>query len=197
MDENMLEEIEKYAKTNNIPIMENEGIDFLTNYIKEKNVNTILEIGSAIGYSAIKMALIDKNIKIVTIERDEMRYNEAVKNINKFELNNQITIINNDAFEVELKDKFDLIFIDAAKSQSTKFFLKFKENLKENGTIITDNIYFHGLTYSNDIKSRNLRQMTRKIREYVEFLKNNNEFKTEILEIGDGLALSTRNITED
>ena len=184
MDENMLEEIEKYAKTNNIPIMENEGIDFLTNYIKEKNVNTILEIGSAIGYSAIKMALIDKNIKIVTIERDEMRYNEAVKNINKFELNNQITIINNDAFEVELKDKFDLIFIDAAKSQSTKFFLKFKENLKENGTIITDNIYFHGLTYSNDIKSRNLRQMTRKIREYVEFLKNNNEFKTEILEIG-------------
>jgi len=197
MDENMLEEIEKYAKINNIPIMENEGIDFLTNYIKEKNVNTILEIGSAIGYSAIKMALIDKNIKIVTIERDEMRYNEAVKNINKFELNNQITIINNDAFEVELKDKFDLIFIDAAKSQSTKFFLKFKENLKENGTIITDNIYFHGLTYSNDIKSRNLRQMTRKIREYVEFLKNNNEFKTEILEIGDGLALSTRNITED
>lgn len=197
MDENMLEEIEKYAKTNNIPIMENEGIDFLTNYIKEKNVNTILEIGSAIGYSAIKMALIDKNIKIVTIERDEIRYNEAVKNINKFELNNQITIINNDAFEVELKDKFDLIFIDAAKSQSTKFFLKFKENLKENGTIITDNIYFHGLTYSNDIKSRNLRQMTRKIREYVEFLKNNNEFKTEILEIGDGLALSTRNITED
>ena len=193
----MLEEIEKYAKTNNIPIMENEGIDFLTNYIKEKNVNTILEIGSAIGYSAIKMALIDKNIKIVTIERDEVRYNEAVKNINKFDLNNQITIINNDAFEVELKDKFDLIFIDAAKSQSTKFFLKFKENLKENGTIITDNIYFHGLTYSNDIKSRNLRQMTRKIREYVEFLKNNNEFKTEILEIGDGLALSTRNITED
>ena len=197
MDENMLEEIEKYAKTNNIPIMENEGIDFLTNYIKEKNINTILEIGSAIGYSAIKMALIDKNIKIVTIERDEIRYNEAVKNINKFELNNQITIINNDAFEVELKDKFDLIFIDAAKSQSTKFFLKFKENLKENGTIITDNIYFHGLTHSNNIKSRNLRQMTRKIREYVEFLKNNTEFKTEILEIGDGLALSTRNITED
>ena len=188
----MLEKIELYAKENNIPIMEKEGIEFLINYIKEKNVKNILEIGSAIGYSAIKMALINENIKVVTIERDEIRYKEAVKNIDNFKLNSQINIINDDAFNVELTDKFDLIFIDAAKSQSTKFFLKFKDNLDKKGTIITDNIYFHGLTYSNDIKSRNLKQMTRKIREYIEFLKNNKEFKTEILEIGDGIAVSTR-----
>lgn len=188
----MLEKIELYAKKNNIPIMEKEGIEFLINYIKENNIRNILEIGSAIGYSAIKMALVDKNIQITTVERDEIRYKDAVKNINDFKLDSQIKIINDDAFNVELTDKFDLIFIDAAKSQSTKFFLKFKENLNDNGVIITDNIYFHGLTYNNEIKSRNLRQMTRKIREYIEFLKNNVEFKTEILEIGDGIAVSKK-----
>lgn len=188
--DNVLEKIEKYAKRENIPIMEKSGIEFLINYIKENNIKNILEIGSAIGYSAIKMAVISKEIKITTIERDKNRYDLALKNISDFNLNDQITIINDDAFNVELNDKFDLIFIDAAKSQSIKFFEKFKINLKSKGTIITDNIYFHGLTYNENIKSRNLRQLTRKIREYVEFLNNNNEFETEIIMIGDGIAIS-------
>lgn len=188
----MLEEMENYAKQYNIPIMEKEGIEFITKYIEKNNIRNILEIGSAIGYSAIKMALVNENIKIITIERDKERYNEAIKNIDKLKLNNQIRIFNKDAFEIDLEDKFDLIFIDAAKSQSTKFFLKFKKNLTNEGTIITDNIYFHGLTYKEDIKSKNLRQLTKKIREYVEFLKNNQEFYTEILDIGDGIAISKR-----
>lgn len=187
---NVLEKIENYARVENVPIMEKNGIDFLTNYIKENNIKNILEIGSAIGYSAIKMALISKDIKVTTIERDKNRYDLALKNISDFDLNDQITIINDDAFNVDLNNNFDLIFIDAAKSQSIKFFEKFKINLKSKGTIITDNIYFHGLTYNENIKSRNLRQLTRKIREYVEFLNNNNEFETEIIEIGDGIAIS-------
>ena len=187
---NVLEKIENYARVENIPIMEKSGIDFLTNYIKENNIKNILEIGSAIGYSAIKMALISKDIKVTTIERDKNRYDLALKNISDFDFNDQITIINDDAFNVDLNNNFDLIFIDAAKSQSIKFFEKFKINLKSKGTIITDNIYFHGLTYNENIKSRNLRQLTRKIREYVEFLNNNNEFETEIIEIGDGIAIS-------
>ena len=79
-----IEELEEYAYKNNIPIMQKDGIDFLTNYIKENNIKNILEIGSAIGYSAIKMALVDSSIKVTTIERDEERYLEAVKNIKKF-----------------------------------------------------------------------------------------------------------------
>ena len=117
-----LEEIEKYAKDNNIPIMQKDGIIFLTKYIKENNIKKILEIGSAIGYSAIKMALVNENIKITTIERDPIRYKEAVKNIDNFNLNNQINIILNDALNTEIKDKYDLIFIDAAKAQNIKFF---------------------------------------------------------------------------
>ena len=119
---NTINNIEEYAIKNNIPIMEHDGIEFLIEYIKKNNIKSILEIGSAIGYSAIRMALIDKDIKVTTIERDVKRYEEAVKNINDFNLNNQINIILDDAFNVELDKKYDLIFIDAAKSQYIKFF---------------------------------------------------------------------------
>ena len=112
----MLENIEKYAKEYNIPIMQKEGIEFLTDFIRKNNIKKILEIGTAIGYSAIKMALVDQNIEIVSIERDDERYEEAVKNVKLFNLENRIKLINQDAFDVELNDKFDLIFIDAAKA---------------------------------------------------------------------------------
>ncbi len=188
----MIEEIEKYAKENNIPIMLPDGILFLTNYIKENNIKRILEIGTAIGYSSIRMALIDKNIHVTTIERDKERYEEALKNIKSFNLENQIDVIFDDAFNIELSDEFDLIFIDAAKSQSIKFFEKFKSNLSINGTIITDNINFHGLTKEKVIKNRNTRQLVRKIREYVEFLENNQEFTTYFIDDGDGISISKR-----
>ena len=186
-------ELEEYAKKNNVPIMQPDGIKFLKNYIEKNNIKNILEIGSAIGYSAICMAKLNKEIKVVTIERDLERYNEAVKNIKKFDFEDQITIINDDAFNVDLDSKFDLIFIDAAKSQSTKFFLKFQKNLNSKGTIITDNINFHGLTYAIEVKNRNTRQLVRKIREYVEFLKENRDFTTTIVDDGDGIAISVKN----
>ena len=186
--------IEKYAKDNNVPIMLPDGIEFLLNYIKENNVKTILEIGTAIGYSAIRMALISGDIKVTTIERDIDRYNEAIKNISDFSLENQINVIYADAFDVDLSEKFDLIFIDAAKSQYIKFFEKFKYNLNETGTIISDNLEFHGLVENkeNVSLSRNVRGLVRKINEYVAFLKDNGEFKTDFYSIGDGIGVSVR-----
>lgn len=185
-------ELEKYALENNIPIMMKDGIEFLTNYIKENNITNILEIGSAIGYSAIRMCLVNDDVKVTTIERDIKRYNEAIKNINEFNLNDRITIINDDAFNVELNDKYDLIFIDAAKSQYIKFFEKFKLNLKGNGVIVSDNLDFHGLVNKdiNEIESRNVRGLVRKLNTYIEFLKNNEEFETTFYEIGDGISIS-------
>ena len=187
-------DIEKYAKDNNVPIMLPGGIEFLLNYIKENNVKTILEIGTAIGYSAIRMALISSDIKVTTIERDIDRYNEAIKNISDFSLENQINVIYADAFDVDLSEKFDLIFIDAAKSQYIKFFEKFKYNLNETGTIISDNLEFHGLVENkeNVSLSRNVRGLVRKINEYVAFLKDNGEFKTDFYSIGDGIGVSVR-----
>ena len=118
-------EIKEYAKENNVPIMLDGGMDFICNYIKENNIKSILEIGSAIGYSAIRFASINNDITVTTIERDVERYNEAVKNIKNESLENRITIYNDDALVFTTNDKFDLIFIDAAKGKNIDFFTKF------------------------------------------------------------------------
>ena len=188
-----LTEMENYAKENNVPIMEKEGIEFLENFIKENNSKSILEIGSAIGYSAIKMALIRDDIHITTIERDKERYDIAVNNINKFNLQDRINIINDDALDIELIDKYDLIFIDAAKSQYIKFFEKFEKNLNTNGVIVSDNLLFHGLVEDESkTNNRNTKQLVRKIRKYIEYLKDNPNYKTTFYELGDGVAISIK-----
>ena len=187
-----IQQLEEYAKKNNIPIMMKDGIEYLKEYINKNNVLNILEIGTAIGYSAIQMCL-DSNAKVLTIERDIDRYNIALKNVFDFNLNDRIKVINADALDIDVNGKYDLIFIDAAKSQSIKFFEKFKSNLNDNGVIITDNLNFHGLTHTKEkIESRNVRQLVRKINNYIDFLKDNKEFETIFLDIGDGISISKR-----
>ena len=119
----LIKEMKEYAEDNNVPIITDEGINYIRNYIKENKIKRILEVGAAIGYSSILMALTDEEITITTIERDEKRYLEAVKNIKKFHLEERITLLYKDAFDVELDEEFDLVFIDAAKAQNIKFFL--------------------------------------------------------------------------
>lgn len=183
--------IEKYAEEHNVPIMEKSGIKFLTKYISENKVRNILEIGSAIGYSAIKMALVDDKIKVTTIERDSERYMEALKNIKEFGLEKRVTLVLADALDLELEDKYDLIFIDAAKAQYIKFFEKYSKNLKTNGAIISDNIYFHGYVEQEErIENKNLRQLVDKVRVYIDFLNNNEEFDTKFYKVGDGISVS-------
>lgn len=186
--------IEEYAKDNNVPIMMREGINFLTTFVIKHQVKNVLEVGTAIGYSAIMMALSSPNVKITSIERDHERYLEALKNIKKFDLEDRITLIYNDASLVELDDKFDLIFIDAAKGKNMAFFKKFSKNLTPKGHIITDNINFHGYVNKSEseIKTRNLRSLVRKIKDYITFLKENEEYKTVFHEVGDGIAVSNK-----
>ena len=189
----LIRKIEKYADQKGIPIMEKEGIEFLCEFIKLNKVKNILEIGSAIGYSAIKIALSSEDITVTTIEKDKDRYIEAVKNIKKLKLDSRITLIFSDALDFDIEEDFDLIFIDAAKSQYIKFFNKFSKNLKPKGFIVTDNINFHGLTYSDKTKmSKNLRQLITKLEKYINFLNDNKDFKTRFFEIGDGIAISRR-----
>lgn len=193
MMEEKLSEIEEYAKEKRIPIMMKDGIEFLCNYIKEHKIKRILEIGSAIGYSAIKMALIDKDIKIVTIERDKERYDEAIKNINDFNLNEQIEIINGDAMDVSIDGMYDLIFIDASKGHNIDFFEKYQNNLDKNGVIITDNLSFHGLVEDESlIETKNQRGIVRKIKMFIDYLDNNKEFITEYVAVGDRISISKR-----
>ena len=189
-----IREIEKYALDNKVPIMVDEGIDYLTTFIIKHQINSVLEIGTAIGYSAIMMALANPNLKVTTIERDRDRYLEAVKNIKKFELEDRITLVFNDALEVNIEGTFDMIFIDAAKGQNIKFFEKYESNLKPHGYIITDNMNFHGLVDKLDaeIESRNLRGLVRKIRDYRTYLLNNQNYNVELLDIGDGIAVAEK-----
>ncbi len=189
-----IEEMEQYAQENNVPIIEKESISFIMKFIAQNEITEILEIGSAIGYSAILMALVKDNIKLTTIERDNARYMECLKNVKKCGLEDRITVVCQDALEVNLSGvTYDLIFIDAAKGQYTKFFEKYKYFLKPGGVIITDNLKFHGHVGNRDqIASRNLKQLVGKIENYIDFLKNNDEFETKFYDVGDGLSVSVR-----
>ncbi|MBQ6477648.1 MAG: O-methyltransferase [Bacilli bacterium] len=190
----IINDIIKYATEENIPIMQKEGIIYLTDYIVKHDVKNVLEIGTAIGFSAIMMAISKEDIHITTIEKDEGRYLEAIKNIKKMELEDKITLIFNDALNTSLEDKYDLIFIDAAKSKNTDLFQKYELNLTNDGTIITDNMNFHGLVDKDEseISSRNLRGLVRKVKAYHEFLENNPKYVTEFSDAGDGLAISRK-----
>ena len=186
--------IKKYALQNKVPIMVDDSIDFIITKMHQKKLTKVLEIGTAIGYSAIMMALSSPNLTVTSIEKDKDRYLEAVKNIKKLDLEDRITLIYNDALEVSLKEKYDLILIDAAKSKNLDFFNKFEKNLEPNGIIITDNLSFHGYVEKNpeDIKNRNLRALVRKIKNYIDFLENNIKYKTTFYEIGDGLSVTEK-----
>lgn len=188
-----LKEIEVDARKRGIPLMLNDGMDFMLNYINENNIKSILEIGSAIGWSSIKMALANSDISVITIEKDVDRYNEALYNIKDMNLNNRISIYNMDACEYTTDKKFDLIFIDASKGKNKLFFEKFSKNLTDNGVIITDNLSFHGLVLDDNlIKTKNQRGLVNKIKDYISFLENNTEYVTEFISVGDGISISKK-----
>lgn len=191
----MFDELEEYAKCNNIPIMLKDGIEYMCNYIKENNIKNILEIGSAIGYSAIRMAMVDDDIFVTTIEKDVNRYNIAVSNIKKYNLENRIKILNEDALESVIDGKFDLIFIDASKGNNINFFNRYKVNLNDNGVIITDNLSFHGLVENESkIVTKNQKGIVKKIKNYLGFLESNGEFDTIYIPIGDRISISKKKV---
>jgi len=188
----LLVSLKAFAIKNSVPIITDEGLSFINQIIKLSKSKNILEIGSAIGYSSISMAM-SNNVSITTIEKDKNMYEKAVKNIEKASLNSIVNIINCDALELDetTLDYFDLIFIDAAKAQSAKFFTKYKTQLKPGGIIITDNLLFHGLV-NTEVKDRNLRQLLRKINDFNEFVVNQSDFDTYIYQLGDGMSLSIK-----
>lgn len=189
------QEMKDYAKENDVPIIQDEGLAFLESIVAVKRPKRILEIGSAIGYSASRMSMVCGS-EVVTIERDPKMYEEACKNINRLGLANKVRIIFKDALDA-LEDvgeeKFDMIFIDAAKGQYTNFFNLYAPLLSDDGVIVTDNMLFHGLVLSDDeIKSRSLRGLVRKLRNYHNFLLDNKDYKTSIFNIGDGMSITTK-----
>ena len=196
---NFINTIKDYAIKNNVPIVLDDGLDIIIETIKKNNVKRILEIGCAIGYCAINMASVDEDIIVHTIERNLEMYNIALNNVNEARLNNRIKVIYSDALtadEALLFNDYDLIFIDAAKAQYIKFFEKFSKLLKVGGVIICDNLSFHGFVkkyQEGDYSmSRDLKALMRKVNNFLEYLKNNNDYETVLYELGDGVSVSKK-----
>ena len=187
----MLEKIKEYAHLNNVPIIQDEGLNFLLQNIDKYNVKSILEVGSAIGYSAIMMAKANKDLNILTIEIDPKRYEMAKQNIEGFQLNDQISIINLDANNYKSDTKYDLIFLDGAKSQYDNMLNNLYDNLSDSGIIIVDNLGFHGLVYVKDLKiKRRTRQLVEKIKLFRKHIVEDDRFEVILFDdIGDGMGL--------
>lgn len=192
----LLAEMEEYADANGVPIMEPAGIETMLQLLRIQSPDTILEVGTAIGYSALRMAFALPNTKIITLERDEERYSLAVDYIRRSGRQDQIVQIQGDA--LELGDEaakyapFDAIFIDAAKGQYRRFFEMYSKNLKPGGMIITDNVLFKGHVYEQDVESKRIRSLVKKIDEFNRWLAVHPEYDTIILPVGDGVAVSKK-----
>lgn len=190
-------ELKKYAQEYNVPIIFDDGLAFLESIIRLHKPKRILEIGTAIGYSAIRMNKCCGS-EIYTIERNEKMYNLATENISKLGLENQIHILFKDAleaFDLVSNLEFDMIFIDAAKAQYMNFFNLYTPLLSNRGIVVCDNMLFHGLVgdmenYEN--QTRSVRGLIRKLQNFHNNLLSNKDYDTSIFPIGDGMSVSIK-----
>ena len=184
--------IKKKALEDKVPIIMDDTLEVVAKILTEIKPNKILEIGTAVGYSAICFSeYLQENGKIDTIERDAERVKEARENIKKAEVEDKINIYEGDAVEIlpTLNDEYDVVFIDAAKGKYPFFLNQALRMIKQGGVIIADNVLYKGYVMS-DYNKHKQRTAVRNLREYIAEITNNAKLETEILEVGDGLAIS-------
>ncbi|MDI9540304.1 MAG: O-methyltransferase [Bacillota bacterium] len=193
MNENLIESIKQRALADKVPIMEDESLNYVVNYLKENKITSLLEVGTAVGYSSICFANSNPKLKIVTLEKDETRYNIAVENIKLANLEKRIIAVLADAREYQLHDKFDVLFLDGPKAHNQQLLERYLRNLKEDGIVIVDNMYFHGYIDNPElIKKKRLKPLVLKMAKFKEDMLNHPDFVSEYIEIGDGLLICKR-----
>lgn len=189
-------EMESFALGQKVPIMELAGIETMLQLLRIHQSKKILEVGTAIGYSALRMAEALPKAAIVTIERDVERIQLAEEYLKRSEYGEQIILIKGDALEVEelvrVHGPYDAIFIDAAKGQYQKFFELYAKYLHKDGIILTDNVLFKGLVAETEIESKRIRNLVKKIDNFNRWLMNHSDYHTVILPVGDGIAISKK-----
>lgn len=187
-------QIHDEARKNHIPIMKDDGMEFLLTYIQQhESIRDILEIGTAVGYSAIQMANVRWDNEIDTVEVNEVMYKQALHNIQEEGLEDRIHVHLCDGATFETDKIYDLIFIDAAKSQYRKYLEHFYKNSRSGSVFVFDNLSFHGMVEDESTThNRSTLQMVHKIRKFREHLLQDDRFVTEFYEIGDGIAISVR-----
>ena len=195
MNKEELEKIKQKALQEHIPIIMDDTLEVIEKYLKENAPKKILEIGAAGGYFAMCfLEFLSDGGSIDTIEREEERIAEAKENFKKVGVQDIITLYEGDAVEIlpTLTEKYDMVFIDAAKGKYPFFLNQALRMLNKNGIIFADNILYKGYVMS-DYNKHKQRTAVRNLREYIKEVMENPELKTEILEVGDGLAISKYN----
>lgn len=193
----LVQEIESYAKEHFVPIMERSGIDTFISLLTIQQPETLLEIGSAIGYSAIRLAQSNTNLYIATIERDAARHAMAAGYIKRAKLTDRVILYEDDALEFDTSklefSHFDALFIDAAKGQYKRFFEKYSPLVKQGGVIYCDNMFMHGSAFleDSDVPKRN-RTMIRNLKAFTEWIMVNQEYDTFLLPAGDGILIARK-----
>ena len=198
MNKAELEKIKEKALADHIPIIMDDTLEVIKERLAKNPPKRILEIGTAVGYSAICFTeLLSKDGRIDTIEREADRVVEAKENLKKAEVENQIKIYEGDAVEIlpTLNEKYDAVFIDAAKGKYPFFLKEALRLINKNGIIFADNILYKGYVMS-DYNKHKQRTAVRNLREYIKQASENPNLETEILEVGDGLAISNIKNTE-
>lgn len=192
-DVDKLNKFRLYCDERNLPIIHKEVAQFIKLIINMKNIENIIEIGTNVGYSSIFMskAMKDKG-NIVTLERSEKFYNEAIKNINDFGLENNIKVLFGDAVDIldNVEGNFDMAFIDAAKSYYRVFFDKCAAMMKPGGIIISDNVLYQGMIASEELVVRRKKTLVRNLRDYLKYISQDEKYITSVLPLGDGLAVT-------
>ncbi|OQB14595.1 MAG: putative O-methyltransferase [Firmicutes bacterium ADurb.Bin193] len=184
--------MEEYAKANAIPIAQPETMRFIEVLIKSTNAKKVLEIGSAIGYSAISMAMCGASV--TTIERDENMLSVVRSNIKKYAFDKRIKVLAGDALSVveNLSGTFDFIFLDAAKGQYPEFLPHLLRLLKDGGILVSDNILYRGMVATDELAIRRKTTIIKRLRAYLDTLCHSDELTTAIVPIGDGAAVSVK-----
>lgn len=196
-DNSLIREMEEFAAQNRIPIMDRSGIETFIGLLRIQRPKFILEIGSAIGYSAIRMVSALEGASVVTIERDNERYASAVEYIERSGFRDRITIIEGDALLLPDESlptlKYDALFIDAAKGQYKRFFEKYSEHLAQGGIIYCDNMFMHGAVMLPDeeVPKRN-RTMIRNLKEFTSWVMKHPNYETSLLPVGDGILVAVK-----
>lgn len=192
----LFQQMERVAKEERIPIMEPIGIETLLQMLRIQEPQTILEIGTAIGYSALRMADALPQTTVVTIEIDEKMVERAKVHIKKAQMEDRVIVLNGDALELfdqaSAYGKYDAIFIDAAKGQYVKFFELYKKLLNERGCIYSDNVLFKSLVAKEATENKRLLGIAKKLNKYNEWLMNQADFYSTIIPAGDGIAVSKK-----
>ncbi len=185
----LLREMRKFAEKNEVPVSQRETSAFLQFLCAVKQPKRILEIGTAIGYSAIAMAK-SCQAEIVTLERDEGMISVAKNNISQAGLEKRITIIEGDATQTlsQVTGEFDLVFIDAAKGQYETFLNQIL--IAQGGILVCDNVLYKGMTATDELVVRRKITIVKRLREFLHELMNDENYVTSLLPLGDGVALA-------